>query len=576
MKGNSNLKQGTVFLMAFVLVVGLAGLGGQVYGDSDSDSSDITVNAVEVEIEVHALEQGYTDLTDDSNAVDSSSDEDIDLEVLISLDDGSDSDIEDISADFDWDGTGDVGDAVNSYSLEYTDFDQKDGEEWETDGDETTEDQAIYEASLTIDDMMRYGEFGHWTVEAAVEDTGANTDDDDQDFAVSTFVEIQTSGQISGTAAPGQTLNMDGEGDNEREWTEKDSITTFRINSMYNIDSEMTDLEGETTEDSIPSGEYENTGYWLDGDSDNDIGDHDPPIDSELDEHDSIEPQNEVFIPEGTLEDTYNGEVYHTLSNSEVDQTIEFVSNEEEMNTALDDDGIDTIVVTENIEAQNGFYITNSQRITAINEHEVTISLDDDSTSALFYVQSEGVTIEDLNIDRDSTEDVSQAIRVEESDVVIHNNVFDVTATASVTVQDDDDDENSDTTDIRITDNEFNNDGGRVSLLPALGSPGGENGEISDVTITGNDFNDYEDYGGVYVRPDYGTVEDVILTSNNFDSSAATYHVMEAETVTALDWNGDLTGIEEDNDFQQDTEFAEETVTDVTGTDTDYHVIQTE
>ena len=602
MKGNSNLKQGTVFLIAFVLVVGLVGLGGLAYGDSDSDSSDITVNVADIEIEITALEQSEQEIDildgDEVNTADFDNDdpEDIYIEVTVTLDEDADQDnIDYLEADFyyDNDNENEHGDAVTGESdtgqeIEYLlsgDPEEDNGDEFgewtlvENFGDDTDNaDQAIYEAELEIHNMMRYGD---WIVSATVEDDSDNDATDTFEFFVSTFVEIETSGDIVGYGAPGQTIGMDRtEEDIEREWTETDEIVIFRINSMYYLDSEMTELVGDETENTIGEDQYSNHGYYMDDGTSEDYGTG-TPIDSELDEeYDSIEPQNQVEIPTGTEPDTYTGEVYHTLSNSEVDPSVEFVSTEDEMNDALEDDSIDTVVVTDDITTENAFYVEYEQTIKAINEHAVTITFNEDNTNALFYVQAEGVTIEDLILERNADVDegqVAQAIRVEESDTTIHNNEFSGNAPIGVTVQDEDEDSESDTTNIRITDNTFDGFDTSVALMPALGSPGDGEGHISNVTITGNEFSNYLE-SGVYVD-EFGhgsEIENVILTSNNFDSGEqgdGQWHVAEAYyngEADILDWDEDGTGIIDDNTFEQDVEFEDITDDD----DPDYYIIR--
>jgi len=314
MKGNSNSKQATVFLMAFVLVVGLAGAGGLVYGDSAQDTSDISVETTETTVTVNLLEQDETDLTEDTNAVDTTGGT-IDIELLVERTDGTDDDIADLTADFDYGGTGEAGDAIIVYDLQYGEFTIKDGEGWGDDGTETTVDQAIYEASLTIDDMMRYGAFGDWVVTATVEDTGGNVDTDTQDFAVSTFVEISVDGtSITGTGSPSQTLGMGATDDAvDREWTTTDTITTYRINSAYafSADDPIT-LDHETKDDQLKDFTVE--GYLDSADADVATGD---PIDSSLEGNDPIAPQYLLTIDTGAATGTYTGTVTHTLSNTE-------------------------------------------------------------------------------------------------------------------------------------------------------------------------------------------------------------------------------------------------------------------
>ena len=312
MKKKETITKATVYLMSFVLMFGFAGLGTLVYADSANDTSDITVETTYTTVTIHQLVQGAVDLTDSANAVDTTVTT-IDIELLVDRTDGTDDDIEDLTASFNYGGEGAQGDAIIEYSLAYVDLDIKTGEGWGVDGTDTTVDQAIYEASLTIVDMMRYGVFGDWVVTANVEDTGGNTDTDTQNFAVSTFVQISVDTvTIQGTGSPGQTLGMDASVEGiDRVWSATDTITTYRINSAYAFTAndpitlyyETNELTGFTVE-----------GY-LDGADDVQSG---APIDSNLEGNDAIAPQYTLTIDAGAAVGTYTGTVTHTLSNSEV------------------------------------------------------------------------------------------------------------------------------------------------------------------------------------------------------------------------------------------------------------------
>ena len=326
MKGNSNLKQATVFLMAFVLVVGLAGLGGHVYGqDSDDATSDITVNAEEVEIEITLLEQDGEDLTNE-NPVDPSG-ADIDIEVTVTVDEEADQDeIDSLLADFYYDGDEtEHGDAVTGepegeYELDGEPEENGDTfgdwtleEEFGEESDETTNAEALYSGSLEIDNMMRYGD---WEVFGEVVVNGETYETDEPtEFDVSTFVEVEVDGTaISGTAAPGQTLVMEDPDSGERVWDTTDQIETFRINSEYSFSYEVTDPITHVDNDDELTGFEVNDYYDDDGDS----VETGAPIDSTLDNSiDVVYPQSELPIDSGAIAGEYSGEVTHTLQNAE-------------------------------------------------------------------------------------------------------------------------------------------------------------------------------------------------------------------------------------------------------------------
>ena len=347
MKENNKLEKTTVFLMTFVLVMGFVGLGAQVYGqDSASTDSPIEVTASSVQIDITALNQSSQgiDLLNDgavntADSVDKSGDGNIDspenitIRVNVTVDDSATQDeVDSLTADFNYTGAGARGDAIHGNDTAgdiqyYLSGEPSTGQtefgNWtllEDFGEGDNANQAVYNASLEIHNMMRYGMWGFgtysdgWQVNCTVQVNGANYSTV-QNFDVSTFVEVAVdSTTISGSAAPGQTLVMsDNVSTGERGWTTSDKITTFRINADYIFSSSMSNLEG-TDPNIIPADRYANRGYnHTDDDSDLTEG---VPIDSDARTHD-IEPQNQVEIPIGIEADTYSGTLTHSLTNNE-------------------------------------------------------------------------------------------------------------------------------------------------------------------------------------------------------------------------------------------------------------------
>jgi len=385
-------------------VVGLAGLGGHVYGqDSDDATSDITVNAEEVQIEITLLEQDGEDLTNE-NPVDPSG-ADIDIEVTVTVDEEADQDeIDSLLADFYYDGDKtEHGDAVTGEPEGEYELYGEPEENGDTFGDwtleeefgegsgETTNAEALYSGSLEIDNMMRYGD---WEVFGEVVVTGDEYETYEQ-FDVSTFVSIgvdSDNNQISGTAAPGQTLVMSEDVNagepGYRTWTSTDTIEEFRINSNYELSGEADgpddDDEKWFVDMEIDYGEYEfGTPISYETDDDNDIG-----------------PDYTLDVPIGIESGTYTGDMTHTLSNIEEDENTHTVTEGDSIQDAIDDaDEGDTILL------EGGMYTEEDIRL---NTDDITItSLDSDNPatiensegeSDIFKVDNDGINLSYLEI----------------------------------------------------------------------------------------------------------------------------------------------------------------------------------
>jgi len=297
-------------LMAFVLVVGLAGAGGLVYGDSAQDTSGISITVEDVSVEIIMLEQPEENIdlladgaVNTADTQDTNNDGDLDspepIYIQIEVTNLVDDNVDTVTANFDYVGAGDTtGDSIDSYSLTDVDF--------TVESQNTDENWVIYEAELEIDNMMRYGEWGvgthndAWQVEATVTDNDANTYTDTKNFDVSTFVQISVDGtDITGSGAPGQTLGVD------ISWDTTDSIPVFRINAEYEL-SET--IAADTTDDDwIPTNmDVDYDGYRTGN-----------PINYEEGDANSVVPIYTLLIPDGTAAGTYTGTAQHTLTNAE-------------------------------------------------------------------------------------------------------------------------------------------------------------------------------------------------------------------------------------------------------------------
>jgi len=261
MKGNSKVKQTTVLLIAYVLVVGFVGAGGQVYGQDSSDTSGITVTVEEEEatITLDGLWEGDDD-TGDRVDIGSGPEDDFTpgesmfIRATVSTDSGSDY-IESVSVDLTYEGLNADGDAVVDYlgiTLSNVDAD------WDSSG--------TYEGTEDTDNMIRYADPSDttdelWQAEAEVVTEGTVDDTSTMEFNVESYSTIITSGSISGTGTPGDTLSSD-PGTDESAWSSEDSIDTFEANFEWSInapeptieDTDGNQLTGFTTNYDNPSG----------------------------------------------------------------------------------------------------------------------------------------------------------------------------------------------------------------------------------------------------------------------------------------------------------------------------------
>jgi len=257
MKKDKNIKQATVFLMAFVLVVGLAGAGGLVYGDSAEDTSDITVTVEDTHVYVWNLD--YTDsggtthnvvvdgdyqsgnVPDETDASDPSDHIEWFIELRVEHDDDGDQ----FNVRFEVWQDGTSGDAFDFFDEEWT--------------EQTTTDNVL-EVSTTVDFSADHSEehflrYGDWQIIAELDMGGTGTaeytDAHNPIKHVKTFVEI-TEGvpNVSGSVAPGETIGTHNLEGNDVEFGEQPTIT-FSINSNWDIAMGETTLTGPEGSDPI-------------------------------------------------------------------------------------------------------------------------------------------------------------------------------------------------------------------------------------------------------------------------------------------------------------------------------------
>jgi len=293
-------------LIAYVLVVGFVGLGGQVYGENTA-VSDITVTASETRVTVwdFSIVEGGTNTTIISEGNVEVADHTVDLandvdDVFISL---KVFDEEDVSTAINqgevWinstepaaDPTG-----VEYYGAAISQYNNV----WDVTESGT---EAYLNMTWTGEDTNPFLLIGDWEIESVIRDADGIIYRDDYAtlFDVALYRTISTSGGIEGTASPGQTLGTD------VGWTSVDQVT-FSINDDYHLMDDVTDLT-HTTEDYTISSEEWTTNYGTIGDGEPSNGAvFEPGIG---DDEDSA---YTLSIPEGQEPGTYEGTITHNLN----------------------------------------------------------------------------------------------------------------------------------------------------------------------------------------------------------------------------------------------------------------------
>ena len=242
MKGNSNLKQGTVFLMAFVLVVGLAGAGGLVYGETAESDVEVTVDEEEPIIDITSFP---TDIAHDAS---------VDIEVTVTAP-GHDDAVDDFDIKFWYDGThavGETDEGDENLNIDSTELD------WTAGG----EDEGIYTETFTPDtgdDSVgwRYadGTDTAFDIDAEVRSAYSDhTDTDSAETSVLEYISIDSVQDGEATGQPGQTL--EGEdfvvpGDDPDEHPKitvtANSMWTLAFDDAFTLVGPGADITGEDT-----------------------------------------------------------------------------------------------------------------------------------------------------------------------------------------------------------------------------------------------------------------------------------------------------------------------------------------
>jgi len=238
------------------------------------------------------------------------------------------------------------------------------------------------------------------------------------------------------------------------------------------------------------------------------------------------------------------------------------VSTEDELRDALACENIETIILADgtDIDLEDELVINRSVHLKAESEHSATISLHekegDESSSKTIRLQADDVIIEDLILSRTRAgedKSVCQVIRVVGSNVEIRNNIINGNANVGygISVQA----EGVDKTDnVTITNNKI--EGGftaSIGVIAMIGTPDTETtNEIGTVTITDNKLLDYAREGlqvSAFADDD-GSIDDITVTDNYFDSEEAGWHIVENlfGGAAVLDWEN----IIDDNDFEDD------------------------
>jgi len=319
MKGNSNLKQGTVFLIAFVLVVGLAGAGGLVYGETRT--SDVTVTVSDDTIEVDDVT--YFDSTGTNRDIISDNAEGTDAPYIETDPDHTDTDGGE-GVDFSVQVTvysEDIASItharINIFSEHSATIGAALGEsensghfynEWEnTDWDGESETLNVDFETTADDTFLRYGDFDVYA-EIVDADNEEETVLDYETFENVLFAEehlvFAAPADVSGTVDPGQDIGTEAIAEDNRDvlFDPSNPQVNLEANFAWSLDMSDTTLvhEDEEIDDEITAttDDYENP-------TDNPIDNTDIPV---------------LYLyetEEGTRPGTYSTTVTHTLTNDD-------------------------------------------------------------------------------------------------------------------------------------------------------------------------------------------------------------------------------------------------------------------
>jgi len=303
MKGKSKIKQTTVLLIAYVLVVGFVGLGGQVYGQEPdgSEDSDVTVTSQELVIDIWNVWINATDEDENNHIVDEGEHttatidnpeavSEIDVEVRVQIDTDV-SDLEEVNlwlnSTYDTSGVGgtDDGDARRQFIHTWTTFD--------------TGTSEILEVSWTDGDIDHFLRYGDWGIAANVheqdEEGGRRYADDEiadtePAFDVSSYSVIDvTEADGTATVEPGTTASGEDFGS---------PVILISANFEWNLEmSGYTLYHEDDAEESTLEGEADDQGYG--GDS-TFLSGEEPAVSAEHDVY------YEVDVPEGTPPGEYS------------------------------------------------------------------------------------------------------------------------------------------------------------------------------------------------------------------------------------------------------------------------------
>ncbi|MFP3872075.1 MAG: hypothetical protein ACLFVL_04260 [Candidatus Aenigmatarchaeota archaeon] len=301
--------------MAFVLVVGLAGIGGQVYGQ-DSADSDITVDVESSDVTV-TLDGLWQGTGDDGTQVDLTGGDgdftpgsDIFIRATVQTESGEDF-IDTVEVDLIYEGTGAEGDAI----IEYTGITLDATEDW---SDST---EGTYEGTQTTDNMMRYSDPSStaegsgeevWSATVTVTDTDGGTHTDVLYFNVESYSTISIDGTdntIEGAAEPSQTIGMDSTDEGiDEEWTATDTIETFEANFEWDIEAPEPTIEDDDGN--------ELTGFTTTYENSN--GDPTTSVDSGASPAGpGANPSYELTVDAGSPPGEYSGTLSHQISINE-------------------------------------------------------------------------------------------------------------------------------------------------------------------------------------------------------------------------------------------------------------------
>ncbi len=305
MKKNNDLKQATVILVAYILVIGFVGAGGFVDGQSVTNDISVTASQTKVEVWDFSIDnatENNTIISENATTGDfgySEPNANQVNDVFISLKVYDSNDVsQNISEAHVWINSTNTGNQANDTGVtQYGDAISGYNNTWEV---TETSTEAYLNISWSGGSNQPFLLYGNWQIESKITNSTVGTIDradyvstgEGVPFDMTLYRTISvTSPSISGTAAPGQTLTTNSSTGDQVKFDSADSFE-FSINDDYELEAQVSDLTHTTK------------GYTIGSDNwTTDYGDH----------NQTTTPTNlENFDPLNTDENAGGG--YYTLS----------------------------------------------------------------------------------------------------------------------------------------------------------------------------------------------------------------------------------------------------------------------